>query len=62
MELGGGVLGDRWVELGGGYRDAGWWCWLGWGVVGCRCVELDGEASGNWPGRILGCGWVDVWR
>ena len=43
MELGGGVLGDRWVELGGGYRDAGWWCWLGWGVVGCRWVELDGE-------------------
>ena len=47
------------MELGGGCRLV---VLVGVGVLGCRWVELGGEASGNWPGRILGCGWVDVGR
>ena len=70
VELGGAVLGYRCVELGGrywgvklgeGYRDAGWWCWLGWEELGCRWVELDGEASGKWGRKDFGM-WVGGYR
>ena len=54
MQVGGAGRWGRLVDLSGVYRDAGWWCWLGWGVLGCRWVELDGEASGNWPGLWVG--------